>query len=186
MGHTGPVADGGGQDGGGSGTAEFVLPLRGAPALGTRRGQLLMVLALVYIAGDLASAALYGFFVQTVVGLLVGALVVIGFSRRPRLLLSDGGISYLTRSWAVVASWDLVEGVGEVPHGRLRVEGLVLRGSQLRNSPLYDRYQRRLRAKGIDRGIPLAPFDARWRQGRLGEELRRHLPAEVLAPTPPR
>ena len=122
---------------------------------------------------------------------------------RVRLEVSPQGIAYHSLGYKVASTWDNIAGIGDVQAGQYTYEGLLLRESGLQASewlragtaayPIMSIIaalggrpippMQSLESYG--RGIPLGLFVTNWRQGALGDDIRRYAP-EIAAWTTPR
>ena len=90
-----------------------------------------------------------------------------------RLKVSPEGIEYFQLGYRLKTTWENIERIGMVPTGMQTAEGLILRESALQGKALG---RKNLERNRLDRAIPLTFFQPRWREGGLGEEIKRFAP----------
>lgn len=95
-----------------------------------------------------------------------------------RLEVSPEGIEYFQMGYRLKTTWDNIERIGMIPMGLLMAEGLILRESALQGK-IFGR--KNLERNRLDRAIPLTLFQPWWREGDLGEEIKRYAPRLIVS-----
>lgn len=112
-------------------------------------------------------------------GLAVGAACVVSMLGRPRrrtLAWTEDGLVVQRDAYRLHATWDDVAEVRTRWHQLLRVEELVLTRSELRPVDSRGRTSqipKGVRRRGADRIVQVSFYDKNWREGPIGEQLRR-------------
>jgi hypothetical protein len=123
----------------------------------------------------LALGLLYSLWVGFVVA-AVWALMMIRTPRRRSLACTDEGLVVQRDAYRLLARWEDVAGVRTRWHQLLRVEELLLTGSELQPVDSRGRTSqvpRGVQRRGADLVVQVSFYDKNWRDGPIGDELRR-------------
>ncbi len=101
-----------------------------------------------------------------------GLFVAYGI-RQTHLALSEDGIEYRTLGYTAKIKWDEVVRIGLAKANRGVFEALILREPGVTRQGWAANY---FATSDYLQAIPLTSFESRWKQGRLGKDLRRYAP----------
>lgn len=90
-----------------------------------------------------------------------------------RLIVSPEGIEYYQVGYSVCTTWNNLAKIGEIPAGRIMVEGLILHEQAL----FVDKWLagvKYIQTRG--KVIPLSLFQRDWRNSELGQEIKKYGP----------
>jgi hypothetical protein len=138
-----------------------------------------LVLASVLLGPLLLGLAVGLVFTSVWPGLVMAAACALPMTRRPRrrgLAWTEEGLVVQRDAYRLLARWDDVAAVRTRRHRLLRVEELVLTGSELQPVDSRGRTSRipdGVRRVGADLFVQVSFYDRNWRRGPIGEQLRR-------------
>lgn len=111
--------------------------------------------------------------ILTSIFLIGSSLFVVYGIRRTHLTLSESGIEYRTLGYRANVAWREVDRIGLVKTDRGVYEGLILRKPGVVRQGWAANF---FSMSSHLEAIPLTSFESRWKQGRLGQDLKQYAP----------
>jgi hypothetical protein len=90
-----------------------------------------------------------------------------------RLVITPEGVEYYQVGYSVRTTWQNIARIGEIPAGRIMVEGLILYESGLSVAKLFSGVKY-IQTRG--QVIPLSLFKRDWIESDLGQEIKMYAP----------
>lgn len=130
-------------------------------------GSFILFAVLAVLAVFLQLPSLFIVFVSCLALLMAYSAVQI------RLVISPDGIEYYQVGYSVRTSWENVARIGEIPAGRIIVEGLILYEPALTVDKLFSGVKY-IQTRG--QVIPLSLFKRDWLNSKLGQDIGKYAP----------
>jgi len=112
-------------------------------------------------------------FDYVILGMLLAAFLTWAQWRDMEVAINSHGIAFQYHTRYVQAAWEEIKSIGLIPrHALIGGEGLLLQRSPIRWRSIW-----RAPWELPLTFIPLAWFDARWRNGEIGNDVRQYAPS---------